>query len=60
MTLTPEIQTVTNWTVACAGGEGADGHPRVWLVIPKDTGEVVCGYCGKHFVIDRTHAHADH
>ncbi|PKP70412.1 MAG: zinc-finger domain-containing protein [Alphaproteobacteria bacterium HGW-Alphaproteobacteria-4] len=60
MTRTPETQTVTTWTVACDGGAGADGHPRVYLVIPQAAGEVTCGYCGKKFVIDREHAHADH
>jgi uncharacterized Zn-finger protein len=60
MTRTPETQTVTSWKVACDGGDGADGHPRVWLVIPQDTGAVVCGYCGKRFEIDRAQAQADH
>ncbi|SOC02278.1 zinc-finger domain-containing protein [Rhodobacter maris] len=58
MTKTPETQTVTSWKVACDGGLG--GHPRVWLTIPPETGEVVCPYCSKTFVIDRAHAHADH
>ena len=31
----PETQTVTTWKVACDGGEGALGHPRVWLTIPQ-------------------------
>ncbi len=31
----PETKVVTSWKVACDGGEGALGHPRVWLVIPK-------------------------
>jgi uncharacterized Zn-finger protein len=56
----PETQVVTSWKIACDGGEGALGHPRVWLTIPKDTGEVECGYCDKKFVIDRAHAHDDH
>jgi uncharacterized Zn-finger protein len=25
----PETETVTTWKVACDGGEGALGHPRV-------------------------------
>ncbi|MBZ4021320.1 zinc-finger domain-containing protein [Rhodobacter sp. TJ_12] len=58
MTKTPETQTVTSWKVACDGGEG--GHPRVWLTIPHDEGQVVCPYCGKTFVIDREHAHDGH
>jgi uncharacterized Zn-finger protein len=56
----PETQTVTTWKVACDGGEGALGHPRVWLTIPRETGWVECGYCDKRYVIDRDHAHDDH
>jgi uncharacterized Zn-finger protein len=56
----PETETVTTWKVACDGGEGALGHPRVWLTIPQDTGWVECGYCDKRYVIDRAHAHDDH
>lgn len=46
----PEIEIVSRWKVACDGGEGALGHPRVWLVIPEDTGWVECGYCDKRYV----------
>jgi uncharacterized Zn-finger protein len=59
-TKVPETQKVTTWKVACDGGEGALGHPRVWLSIPQDTGFVECGYCDKRFEIDRAHAHDDH
>ncbi len=55
-----ETQVVTTWKVACDGGEGALGHPRVWLSIPQDTGFVECGYCDKRFEIDRDHVHDDH
>ncbi len=55
-----QTQTVTHWKVACDGGEGGGGHPRVWLTIPEDTGVVTCGYCDKRFEIDRAHAHDDH
>ena len=51
----PETEVVTTWKVACDGGEGALGHPRVWLTIPQDTGWVECGYCDKRYVIDRDH-----
>ena len=56
----PETEVVTSWKVACDGGEGALGHPRVWLTIPRDEGFVECGYCDKKYVIDRDHAHGDH
>lgn len=56
----PEEQVVTRWKVACDGGEGALGHPRVWLSIPQDSGWVECPYCDKKYIIDRDHAHSDH
>ena len=46
----PETEVVTVWKVACDGGDGALGHPRVWLSIPQDTGWVECGYCDKKYV----------
>ena len=46
----PETETVTSMRVACDGGEGALGHPRVWLSIDPKTGFVECGYCDKRFV----------
>jgi uncharacterized Zn-finger protein len=46
----PESEVVSRWKVACDGGEGALGHPRVWLVIPEDRGWVDCGYCDKRFI----------
>lgn len=46
----PETEVVSTWKVACDGGEGALGHPRVWLSIPRETGYVECGYCDKKFI----------
>ena len=34
----PEIKIVDTYRVACDGGEGALGHPRVWLQIPREGG----------------------
>ena len=50
----PETRIVNTWRVACDGGEGALGHPRVWLSLDRETGFVECGYCDKKFV------HADY
>ena len=50
----PETEIVTAKRIACDGGEGALGHPRVWLTIPADIGWVECGYCDKKFI------HQDH
>ena len=44
-TAVPETKIVVNYRVACDGGEGALGHPRVWLQIPLDIGWVECPYC---------------
>jgi len=53
-TQAPETVIVESSRVACDGGGGALGHPRVWLTIPADIGWVECGYCDKRFV------HKDH
>lgn len=46
----PETEIVTQWRVACDGGQGALGHPRVWLSLSPVTGAVECGYCDKKFI----------
>lgn len=47
----PETRTVTTRRIACDGGEGALGHPRVWLTIPRDPGFVDCPYCDARYVL---------
>lgn len=49
----PETEVVTTTRVACDGGEGALGHPRVWLSIDETTGWVECGYCDKRFILSK-------
>ncbi|WP_282077279.1 zinc-finger domain-containing protein [Epibacterium ulvae] len=46
----PETTIVDSYRVACDGGEGALGHPRVYLQIPEDIGWVVCPYCGRKYI----------
>ena len=46
----PDTQIVTTYRVACDGGEGALGHPRVWLLIPSEQGWVECPYCDCRYV----------
>ncbi|WP_366553462.1 zinc-finger domain-containing protein [Aquibaculum sediminis] len=41
---------VESEVVACDGGTGALGHPRVWLNM-EGRGEIVCPYCSRHFVL---------
>jgi uncharacterized Zn-finger protein len=47
----PEIETVATSRVACDGGEGALGHPRVWLTVDSAKGFVECPYCDKKFIL---------
>jgi uncharacterized Zn-finger protein len=47
----PETEMVTKSRIACDGGEGALGHPRVWLLVDPKQGWVECGYCDKRFVL---------
>ena len=51
--------TVTSRRIACDGGGGALGHPRVWLDMGQDE-TVICKYCGRLFQLDpsaKAHAH---
>ncbi|MEL6959440.1 MAG: zinc-finger domain-containing protein [Pseudomonadota bacterium] len=48
----PETKIVTTTRVACDGGEGALGHPRVWLQIPSEQGWVECPYCDAKYVLE--------
>ena len=45
--------------IACDGGGGALGHPKVWYEMGSD-GEVECLYCGRVFVQDTHAAGLDH
>ncbi len=49
-TQAPETKIVDSYRIACDGGDGALGHPRVWLQIPHDSGQVVCPYCDACYV----------
>jgi len=46
-----EVIQVTAHEVACDGGGGALGHPKVYLHIDADKGDsVVCPYCSRTYV----------
>jgi len=47
----PETKIVETSKVACDGGEGALGHPRVWLQIPEAKGFVECPYCDCKYIL---------
>ncbi len=49
-TQAPETVITDQMRVACDGGGGALGHPRVWLRIPAETGWVECPYCDKKII----------
>jgi uncharacterized Zn-finger protein len=42
---------VTKTRIACDGGGGALGHPKVWMDMGQDT-QVKCKYCDRVFVLD--------
>jgi len=57
MTMEPfEIIPVETTTVACDGGDGPLGHPRVYLNLGTE-GEVECPYCSRKYVL-KEGAHA--
>lgn len=45
-----ETVTVDSAKVACDGGKGALGHPRIYLNM-GDKKSVDCPYCGRRFVL---------
>lgn len=46
-----EVIEVSDPHVACDGGGGALGHPRVYLHTDPDNGhQVTCGYCSRTYV----------
>jgi uncharacterized Zn-finger protein len=48
--LTPfEVISTDTSEVSCDGGGGALGHPRVYLHIAPEEGEIVCPYCSRTF-----------
>ncbi len=46
---------VSQTQVACNGGGGALGHPKVYLHLDHETHEVTCPYCSRTFVLKHTH-----
>jgi uncharacterized Zn-finger protein len=45
-----EVVATDHAEVACDGGKGALGHPRVFLHINRDSLSVTCPYCSRMFV----------
>lgn len=55
--LTAETFVVDDRVVACDGGEGHLGHPRVWLRIVNE--QTFCPYCSRVYVLNKQARH-DH
>ena len=53
-----ETIQVDDRTVACDGGDGPLGHPRVFLYIEDH--EVVCPYCSRVFILNEGAGHGGH
>jgi len=45
----PEIIVTEDHRIACDGGGGALGHPKIYLEMGEDD-FVECGYCDRRFV----------
>ncbi|MGK2286938.1 zinc-finger domain-containing protein [Pedomonas sp. V897] len=46
----PEVIYIDTPQVACDGGEGPLGHPRVYLKVGA-SGKVECGYCDRLYIL---------
>ena len=46
-----ETISVASLDVACDGGGGALGHPKVYLHIDPEHGRITCPYCSRTFIL---------
>lgn len=44
-----EVIEVQSLEATCDGGGGPLGHPRVFLHIDQDKGEITCPYCSRTY-----------
>jgi len=54
----PETIYTDSTIVACDGGGGPLGHPKVYLNMGKNS-RVECGYCDRLFILKDGHEPAD-
>ena len=45
-----EMIEVSTLEIACDGGGGPLGHPKVYLHIDPAVGHIVCPYCSRNYV----------
>jgi uncharacterized Zn-finger protein len=57
LTAPTEIINVNERVVACDGGNGALGHPRVFLRIEGE--QIMCPYCSRLYVLNPGAGHGD-
>lgn len=55
----PEVIVVEDHRVACDGGNGALGHPRVFLEM-GDEHHIDCPYCGRRYQLSKAAMKAAH
>jgi uncharacterized Zn-finger protein len=56
------LETITASTtqVHCDGGGGSLGHPRIYLHIEPEVGEIECPYCSRKYVLSKEARAAAH
>jgi len=57
--MTGDMIVVTTKRVACDGGGGVLGHPKIWLDMGIDN-SVRCKYCDRIFALDPNAAQDNH
>jgi uncharacterized Zn-finger protein len=48
-----EVVKTKKKEIACDGGKGSLGHPRVFLTFKKEANEVVCPYCSRKYIFEK-------
>lgn len=48
-----EIIETSEKEVACDGGKGSLGHPRVYLTFPKNANSITCPYCSRKYILKK-------
>lgn len=43
---------INSLKVSCDGGSSTLGHPRIFLAIRPERGDVVCPYCNKRYILE--------